>query len=473
MNATETFEVAVVGGGLAGLTAGVRLAERGVQVVVFEKGTDERYPCNTRFSGGGFHVCFLRIDDDEAALVDAIARSTQGFADAGLATALARDARTAVKWLKSKGIKFIRSGPDAWRENTLAPPLPAKPGLHWEGRGGDVLIRALGNALQDAGGTLLRGARATRLRMDGAQCAGVEVERGDGSMTVAARNVVLCDGGFQTNIALLREFITAAPEKMKQRNAGAGNGDALQMARAVGAKLAGMDKFYGHLLAQDAMRNDALWPYPMVDYLCTAGVVIDAAGRRFADEGLGGVFLSNQLARLADPLSAIAIFDETIWNGPARSHIVPANPHLVTGGATILTTQDLRALGGKLGLPAGALETTIGEYNAALAIGKPRDLTPPRTDAPHRPYPVARPPYYALRLCAGITFTMGGLATDNVGRVLNEQNAPIPGLYAAGCCTGGLDGGPHAGYVGGLAKSAAMALRAADHLAASRRAACA
>jgi len=65
---------------------------------------------------------------------------------------------------------------------------------------------------------------------------------------------------------------------------------------------------------------------------------------------------------------------------------------------------------------------------------------------------------------------MGGIVVDEVGRVLNGKNEAIPGLYAAGCCTGGLDGGPHAGYVGGLAKSAAMGLNTADHLAAALKA---
>jgi fumarate reductase flavoprotein subunit len=242
------------------------------------------------------------------------------------------------------------------------------------------------------------------------------------------------------------------------------------MARAVGAQLVGMERFYGHLLAQDAMDDDALWPYPMVDYLCAAGVVVDATGRRIVDEGLGGVFMVNQLARLADPLSSIVVYDEEIWNGPGRGHIQPANPHLVDGGAKILKAQELRSLAGELGFPAGALEATIAEYNAALAAGQTARLAPPRTIARNKAYPIAQPPFYALRLCAGITFTMGGIAVDGVGRVLNERNEPIAGLYAAGCCTGGLDGGPSAGYVGGLAKSAAMGLRTADHLAASLRA---
>jgi fumarate reductase flavoprotein subunit len=469
MSVTGGYEVAVIGGGLAGLVTALRLAERGVRVVALEKGSGERYPCNARISGGGFHVCFLHVEQDEAALVAAIMQATSGYAKPELAAVVAQDTRTAVRWLKEKGVQFVKGGGDTWRENTLAPPLAARPGLQG-GRGGDVLIRTLGVALKEAGGTLLCGARATTLRMDRTRCVGLDMEYDGRPERVDARAVVLCDGGFQSNHALLREFITASPERLKQRNAGAGNGDALQMARAVGAQLVGMQTFYGHLLAQEAMHDAPLWPYPMVDHVCSAGVVVDATGRRIADEGMGGVYMVNQLARLADPLSAIVVYDEAIWNGPGRGHIVPANPHLVEGGAKIFQAQDLRSLAGKLGLPADALEATIAEYNAALAAGQTARLAPPRTTTPIKAYPVVQPPYYAFRLCAGITFTMGGVAVDGVGRVLNERNEPIAGLYAAGCCTGGLDGGPSAGYVGGLAKSAAMGLRTADCLAATLRA---
>jgi fumarate reductase flavoprotein subunit len=307
--------------------------------------------------------------------------------------------------------------------------------------------------------------------MDGGRCIGLDVEHQDRPVPVAATNVILCDGGFQANHTLLREFIVPNPEKLKQRNAGTGNGEALQMARAIGAQLVGMDKFYGHLLAREAMDNDLLWPYPMVDPICTAGIAVDAAGRRFGDEGLGGVYMTNCIAHLSDPLSAAVVFDEKIWSGPAASgHIYGANPNLVTAGANLLKAPDLPSLARALGLPAEALGTTVAEYNAAVESGQTAHLTPSRTVSAYKPYPIVQPPYYALRLCAGITFTMGGLAADDAGRVLNGQNEAIPGLYAAGCCTGGLDGGPNAGYVGGLAKAAAMGLRTADHLADAVRA---
>ena len=63
-----------------------------------------------------------------------------------------------------------------------------------------------------------------------------------------------------------------------------------------------------------------------------------------------------------------------------------------------------------------------------------------------------------------MTYTTGGLLIDSACRVLNEQGAPIPGLYAAGCSTGGLEGGKNRTYVGGLVKSSVTGLRAAEHI---------
>jgi fumarate reductase flavoprotein subunit len=60
----------------------------------------------------------------------------------------------------------------------------------------------------------------------------------------------------------------------------------------------------------------------------------------------------------------------------------------------------------------------------------------------------------------GITYTMGGIATDSSARVRHESGVVIPGLYAAGSTTGGFEGGPESVYLGGLAKAAIFGLRA-------------
>ena len=78
---------------------------------------------------------------------------------------------------------------------------------------------------------------------------------------------------------------------------------------------------------------------------------------------------------------------------------------------------------------------------------------------------VSTPPYYAVPLCAGITFTMGGISIDAHARVLRESGEPIAGLYAAGSCTGGLEGRGGAHYLGGLIKAAVFGLLAGEHAA--------
>jgi fumarate reductase flavoprotein subunit len=59
---------------------------------------------------------------------------------------------------------------------------------------------------------------------------------------------------------------------------------------------------------------------------------------------------------------------------------------------------------------------------------------------------------------------MGGILTDEHGRVLDSANMPIPGLFAAGATTGGLEGGEGVGYVGGLIKSLTGALLASENM---------
>ncbi|MBI2226284.1 MAG: FAD-dependent oxidoreductase [Betaproteobacteria bacterium] len=466
MSESYAFDAVIVGAGIAGLVSAVRLAEQGLRVGVLEKGEHEKYPCNSRMTGGAFHVAFRDVNDPENVLLDAMETRSRGFARPELVQAMAKDISVAVQWLKTKGVRFIKVGHEIHRQHTLAPPILLQGRTYWEGRGGDVLLRTLGGALKELGGTLLLGARAVRLSMKDGKCVGLEMEHKGARVPVQAGSVVLCDGGFQANHELMREFITAAPEKVKQRGAATGNGDGLQMARKAGAQLVGMDRFYGHLLAQDAMHNDDLWPFPIMDFVCTAGVVVDASARRFVDEGLGGVSMTNRIAGLADPLAATVVFDGAIWDGPGREFISPANPLLVTRGGTLHTAPDLAALAGQLGLPAAALAETVARYNAAVDAGETGRLDPPRTTATYRAHAIRTAPFHAIRLCAGITYTMGGIAIDGRSRVLNAVNQPIAGLYAAGCATGGLEGGEFIAYIGGLTKSSVTAFRAANEIAA-------
>jgi len=163
-------------------------------------------------------------------------------------------------------------------------------------------------------------------------------------------------------------------------------------------------------------------------------------------------------------LSTFALFDHATWSGPATQRLVPPNPNLVTGGATIFCQPTLEQVCARAQLPPATL-ATVATYNAALRTGVMPADQPRRTSSPYLAMPLEQAPFYAIPLCAGITYTMGGIHIDGDARVLREDGNTVPGLYAAGACTGGLEGGPQAGYVGGLLKAGVMGLRAAQSIA--------
>ena len=240
------------------------------------------------------------------------------------------------------------------------------------------------------------------------------------------------------------------------------------MAIAAGARTLGLDRFYGHVLSRDAMTNDKLWPYPYLDSLATAGIVVGAAGERFVDEGRGGVTITNAIAKLADPFSTTVIFDHAIWEGPGRGGLIPVNPHLPAVGGTMFSADDPAALARQLGMEPGRLVNTVRSYNQAIAADALSTLAPARRTSRHPALPIAVAPFYAAPACAGITATMGGIAINEHAQALHEDGSAITGLYVAGGAAGGLEGGPEIGYVGGLVKCGVTGLAAAEHIAQSR-----
>jgi fumarate reductase flavoprotein subunit len=129
----------------------------------------------------------------------------------------------------------------------------------------------------------------------------------------------------------------------------------------------------------------------------------------------------------------------------------------------------LHALAQIMQIPAERFELTVAAYNQALASGKLESLQPARSSARIAAQPIATAPFYAVPLCAGITYTMGGIAIDPHGQVQRRGGGAIAGLYAAGASTGGLEGGTGIGYVGGLIKAATFGIRAAEAIAQSAK----
>ncbi|MFC4624103.1 FAD-dependent oxidoreductase [Daeguia caeni] len=463
-----SHDLLVVGGGLAGMSTAIRAAELGLHVRVFERGTGQHYLCNSRYTGGLFHIGMDDMGSSPEDIIERLARVTGGEGNPALAATLARNAKRAIAWLRAQGVGLIRVGPDGLRQHSLAPPGVRNTGLNWRWRAGDVMLRTLNQRLRDLGVTFDQGVTARRLIMKNGCVRGLEVERNGRTERFDAPVVAICDGGFQGNRALVGKYISPAPERLLMRNAETGLGYGLLMAEEAGAKLVGMGTFYGHIQYRDAMTDGRFWPYPVLDSLCVSALLINAEGKRFCDESLGGVHVTNAMARLADPHGCHVVFDEAIWQGPGRDWLLPANPYLIKAGGKLISAPTLEALADKIGLGPDVLKASVESWNAAVE-GKTA-FSPHRSNPAYKPHAIRQGPFHALPLCAGITYTMGGILTNAAAQVLDQDDRPIPGLLAVGACTGGLEGFSRSGYSGGLSKSATFGMIAGETAATLARA---
>jgi len=461
-NLPAEFDLVAIGGGFAGLCAAVRGAELGLRTAVVEKGEDERYLCSSRWAGGIFHVSYHDVRLPPEALVAAIGRATSGEAEPELAAAIAEDCARTVDWLAQQGAQFASASPISWHRWTLAPPRAAVAGQDWQARGPDRMIARLKDRLEQRQGRMLLATRATGLQMRDGRCIGLRARRGGAELSLSCRVVVIADGGFPADPELFRHHIGPRPELMLQRHTGTAAGDGVRLAEQAGAALTRLDRFYGHLMSRDAMDNNGLWPYPQIDAVAAAAIVVDRAGRRLLDEGLGGISITNDLARLDDPLCATVICDAPIWESAGRAARIPPNPQLEAAGGTLHRAETIEDLARLAGLDAAVLSETVAAYNRAIRDGALAALSPPRSTKSGTPRPIETAPFFAIPICAGITNTMGGIAIDGNGRVRRPDASTIEGLYAAGGCTGGLEGGGALGYVGGLIKACVFGLRAAE-----------
>ena len=167
-------------------------------MLVLEKGEDERYACNSRIATGALNVAHTDPHSDPAVLRQAIETDTEGYAAPALADALA--GRRPRHGVAARGGRAHDQGADPGHQ-----PLDAgaaahlSAGLDWKGRGPDVLLQTLAANLAKRGGTLMLGARAHALRMEGGRCTGRGGASGRAGVDVRAASVLLADGGFQGN----------------------------------------------------------------------------------------------------------------------------------------------------------------------------------------------------------------------------------------------------------------------------------
>lgn len=452
-------DIVIAGAGMAGLVAAVRALEEDVDVLILEKAPRP---------GGSMYISSGQIytyDSEE------IVHEKVPDGDPALQSLVVREFHDSLDWLSQKGIElkepFSSRLPDSTRKQ-IEPPEFTEHMLE----------------LVDAGGGQLR--LETPLRSlwtnEVGDLRGVIARRPEGApLRIEAKRVILATGGFQGNEELVERYITEHTNHLWLRSNPWSSGDGLLAAQDIGAKLTdGMGTFYGHNMAAPPAEFSPLEYTDASQYYGPFAIAIDSAGRRFTDETETNFeeVLVQDTAKLANG-QAWYVFDNDLYheeaiNGRRISAIVERAAEY---GAPVAKTDSLDDLGDALkewGVNGRQAVKTVSAFNRAVREGTTGELHPPRRRY-HRTFD--SPPFYAVKVQPGITFTMGGLAVSETGQVLRRTGTsttlphfperyehvlsePIEGLFAAGADVGNIH---HRHYLGGLATALVTGLQAARH----------
>jgi tricarballylate dehydrogenase len=436
MSEGRGYDLVVVGFGGAGLSAALGYADtaagdgRSARIAVLERAPREERGGATRWT-----TARLRINDDDELdphVVDRVASSHRD-ADRGYMEVLQREMPTTIRTIEEHGVELVHY------------PLGLATNIA-EGReaspigGGAAIVDALGAAVEAIEGCdVLYETEAVELVLDDdGAIAGLRVRGRDGRLrTLAAPAVVLACGGFEGSKEMLTRYLGPRACDMPVIAPGLRNnvGDGLRMATAIGGDTAGQfDMFHGEPVDSRTDHPDAVvLAYPF-------GIVVNERAERFFDEGVDT--LDNTFEVIAYEIwrhqanTAYFIGDQTTAG-------VPHMELLNTTDLPPVSADTIGELAEGLGLDPRALEATVAEYNAAAREGEfspfTKDgkatvgLAQPKTNWA---FPIDSPPYIGYPLTTAITFTFGGVRTDEQARVLTPGGTPIPGLYAAGEVTG-------------------------------------
>ncbi len=375
----EQFDFLVVGGGIAGLSAAVRLAGLGSgssTVLVVTK--EELAESNTAYAQGGIAVAMGGEDDVQEHLEDTISAG-DGLVNREAAKVLVEQGATRVEELLSWGTVFDRNATDGQLMRTREGAHSRSRILHANGdaTGREIAVSLLRHARATKGITLCeftttvdlildeRG-RATQGDSGQARVVGAVLIDRDGAVRrVFARSVLIASGG-------------AGQVYSDTTNPAVATGDGIAMAYRAGAALSDMEFYQFHptafaqqgaprFLLSEALRGEGAW-------------LVNAQGERFMQR------YSSLMELAPRDVVARAITREGLA-GPVYLDMRHSS-------------QDLKAR-----FPG------ISAFLAAYSLELGRDLIPVR--------PAAH-------------YLMGGIRTDVDGRT------SLPGLYAAGeaACTG-------------------------------------
>ncbi len=456
----ETIEadIAVIGGGIAGLGIGARAVEKGLSVVVVEKfhalvGRGAHIACldskvmrelgvkidKQQFARDWMRICGSRVNEDLLWLY--INRSEEAF-----------------EWLCDMGGDDIipklsgghYKGPDFTEYAGTHVILRNPESKRFKYSGAILMCEILQERILNGGGRIIRKTRAEQLEKTGERITGFIAKGEDGQYRrfVGKKAVILATGDIGGDPEMLEKYcpLGLVPKRNGYAPAGLNTGDGHKMAMwadaqfeipswALSVHLIAYSMFtFFFLFANrqgNRFMNEDTWVQAKA-IRCLMQPEGDWAFSVFDSKWFDEVGERVHIAggQFTEPLGCI-YGDE--WK---RGNGIDEQIERYVEKGVCFKADTIEELALKMDVPVQNLVKTVARYNELYKKGNDDDYGK-RSELLTS---IDKPPYYALKWGPALLNVHGGVIIDTHMRVLDRSNNVIPGLYAVGNVSGGLYG---------------------------------
>ena len=407
-------DIVVIGSGVAGMSAAVQASSQGASVIVLEKykvsGGD------SSICSGNFYCCGAKKQDElgytdygtPEELAQFFYDQSDGDANMDICRLVADHGGEAMDWLVGFGCDFDKKPGDNVSDRSMLSKTSGK------GIVDNLIAEAEKNGVE-----IMMETRAVELAVDSGKISGVKARKGTTEYDIAAKAVVLASGGFDGQ-DWSKELYAPGAVGWHTFSSPGNTGDGIELAKEAGALTllkGGLSQI--HLVGKDPLPlNDELSVLRMIN----TGVFVTDLGYRCANESMTSQF---------------DYFTPFVESGRKSFFIIcdsqqpDARMELIKKGVdkgVVNTADTIEELAVEAGLPPYPLAKTIEAYNALCDAGedtafhkKPEDLQR-----------IEKAPYYAVQITPNTNDSFGAVPISTKAEVLDQNRAPLPGLYAAG-----------------------------------------
>lgn len=464
-------EVVVIGGGGAGLPAALTAADEGTKkVIVIEKrfaAGGDGLRCNHIFAVGSH----LQKEAGVTVTADEIYRQALEWhhhdrVKPRILRTLINNTAGTIHWLESKGVEFkllfSHMSFDPTRVTThVEKNMPEPDSLCTLG----PMFKHLRKKTKEVGiQFLFRTSGKQILRGPDGKVSGIIATGKDGTeYRIKTKSVVLCPGSFNGNKELLKKYFPQYYNENMHHDALTTNtGDGLKIAEGAGAALEDYCTLIRH--GNNSFDRESVHVPAAISGIPST-IWVNKKGVRYISEQ-GREVSGNVLAQQPEKIGFVLYDDKllkSVLEKPLpmkKSTRLPTSPERILSpmqylqkfneeGYWVKIADTWDGIAEWIGCDPKTLKATVAQYNSFCANGYDDDFAKDKQFL----VPLTTPPFYAIKFTMLMIETVGPVRVNERFEVLDKNDTPIPGFFAAGVITSGWESNDYGGTPAGTALS--------------------